>query len=157
MSRALVHEGHGFPAAVGMAFAKKILKKEGHVYVLIGDGECQEGTTWESLLQAPFRKLNNLTVIVDFNGIQNSGFVKNILPVDCIGEVAKACGWSVSHVDGHDEEEIYSVLTLTTDFPKFVVAHTVKGKGVSFMENSPEWHCKWPNQFKEQDMLKELE
>jgi transketolase len=150
-------EGHGFPAAVGMALARKILNKKGHYYVLVGDGECQEGTTWESLLLSSHHKLNNLTVIVDLNGIQNSGFVKDILPIDCIGAVSEACGWNVIEVDGHNIEQLQSALTTKTNKPNMIIAKTIKGKGVSFMENIPDWHCKWPNKDQEATMLKELE
>lgn len=149
-------EGHGFPAGMGMAFAKKKLKKNGRVFVLMGDGECQEGTTWESLLLGGFHKLNNLTIIVDFNKIQGSGYVSDILPVDNIAAVAQSCGWDVSIIDGHAESEILAALLATSDKPRFVVANTVKGKGVDFMENKPEWHSKWPNATEEAEILKQL-
>ena len=149
-------EGHGLPGGLGMAFAKKKLKKDGKVFVLMGDGECQEGTTWESLLLAGFHKLDNLVAIVDFNKIQGSGYVKDILPVDCLDVVAKSCGWEVSVIDGHDNELIHETLSKKTDKPHFIVANTVKGKGVSFMENQPEWHSKWPNKEQEEIILKEL-
>ena len=156
-------EGHGLPAAVGMAFAKKKMKKAGHVFVLMGDGECQEGTTWESFLLAGFHKLNNLTAIVDFNRIQGSGFVDEILPINNLKVVAESCGWRVLEIDGHDDVEIGAALS--SDFyvegedrykPLLIIAHTVKGKGVDFMENKPEWHSRAPNATEEAELLKQL-
>lgn len=149
-------EGHGFPAAVGMALARKIAKREGRIYVLVGDGECQEGTTWESMLQAPHHGLDNLTVIVDWNGIQGAGFVKDILPVRGMGECARELGWTVIECDGHTPDKLQKAFNATTRLPKMIIAHTVKGKGVSFMENKPEWHANWPNEEYEAQMRKEL-
>lgn len=149
-------EGHGLPAGLGMALARKIKNKPGRVYVLMGDGECQEGTTWESLLIAPHRKLDNLTVIVDNNKIQGSGFVKDILPIDCLENVAKECGWIVNTIDGHDNDEIRCTLEQEYNKPYMIIAHTIKGKGVSFMENSPRWHAKWPTPSEESIILEEL-
>ena len=149
-------EGHGFPVGIGVAFSKKFLEKRGKVYILMGDGECQEGTTWESLLLAGFYKLKNLTVIIDFNGIQGSGFVKNILPVNAINETAKASNWNVFSIDGHDVKTITKTLKTESDNPKLIIANTIKGKGVSFMENDPKWHAKWPNKEEELLILKEL-
>lgn len=149
-------EGHGFPAAVGMSLAKKIKKENGEIFVLIGDGECQEGTTWESMLIASHHKLNNLTVIVDFNRIQGSGFVKDILPIDSIGEVAKSIGWMVTELDGHNIENISNSLKEKKNKPHLIIANTVKGKGVSFMENQPKWHANWPSPEYEKKAIEEL-
>lgn len=157
-------EGHGLPAALGMAFAKKKLKKNGRVFVLMGDGECQEGTTWESFLLGGFHKLDNLTAIVDYNGIQGSGFVRDILPVGNLKTVAESCGWDVIEVNGHYDDGLVSALTgnivrstpKLPDSPTLIIAHTVKGKGVDFMENKPEWHSKWPNPTEEAEILKQL-
>ena len=149
--------GHGLPTAVGMAMAKKIKKESGMVYVLMGDGECQEGTTWESMLIAAKHELNNLIVIIDYNKIQGSSFVANILPIDKLGEIAEKIGWKVSKVDGHH------CLDITTDAkqvwigkPSMLIAKTIKGKGVSFMENRPEWHAKWLDDEKEKMAMEEL-
>jgi transketolase len=149
-------EGHGFPAALGMSLAKKMKKEKGEIYVLIGDGECQEGTTWESLLMGNQHKLNNLTVIVDYNKIQGSGFIKDILDMSSIPEVAKAVGWKVSKVDGHNIEKLSECLFEKKDKPHLVFADTIKGKGVSFMENQPKWHANWPSPEYEERALKEL-
>jgi len=150
-------EGHGFPAAVGMALARKIQGKPGRIYVLIGDGECQEGTTWEAMLTAAFRRLDNLTVIVDFNGGQGAGFVKNILPISGLAEIASIIGLSVSEINGHSMPEILGALKEKGTRPLFIIAHTVKGKGVSFMQNVPSWHAKWLDGELEKQAYKELE
>tara|TARA_Y100000992_G_C21161947_1_gene441544 strand:+ start:141 stop:872 length:732 start_codon:yes stop_codon:yes gene_type:complete len=149
-------EGHGFPAAVGISLAKKIKKQKGKIFVLIGDGECQEGTTWESMLIAAHHKLDNLVVIADFNKIQGSGFVKDILSVDSLGEVAKSIGWEVNEVDGHNINELKSSMSKTNNKPTLIIAHTIKGKGVSFMENQPKWHANWPSPEYEKKAIEEL-
>lgn len=150
-------EGHGLPAGMGMAFAKKKMKKKGKVYVVIGDGECQEGTTWESLLIAGQHKLDNLVVIMDNNKIQGSGFVDDILSVGRkMPIIAETCDWDVTVIDGHDDVQIFAALMKQTNKPHFIVANTVKGKGVDFMENKPEWHSKWPNPTEEAEIIKQL-
>jgi transketolase len=135
--------GHGLPAGIGMALARNITNREGRVFVLMGDGECQEGTTWESILLAGRLKLNNLVAIVDNNGIQGSGFVSDILPIhEPLIAAAKAAGWEVLEIDGHSQDLIK--IDFKSQFkPLLVIANTVKGKGVSFMENSPKWHSNW--------------
>ena len=149
-------EGHGFPAAVGISLARKIKKTKGEIFVLIGDGECQEGTTWESLLLGVQHKLDNLTIIIDFNKIQGSGFTKDILSVDCIGDVAKAVGWKVSRINGHDTKKIRSTLKVKKNLPHLIIADTIKGKGVSFMENDPLWHANGINEELHGKIKKEL-
>ena len=153
-------EGHGLPTGIGMAMARKMRGDPGKIYVLMGDGECQEGTTWESMLIAAHRRLDNLIVIVDWNGIQGSGFVEDILPIHGLGNVAGILGWEVVHVDGHSCDEIREAMVESPikvpGKPKLVIARTVKGKGVSFMENVPEWHAKWPDEDQEKQAYKEL-
>ena len=149
-------EGHGFPAAAGIAYSKKLLNRNEKVYVLLGDGELQEGTTWETLLICNRLKLSNLVVIVDNNGIQGSGFVKDILDVSCIDKVAKAIGWKVLKINGHKNNEILQALRIKSEKPLLIIAKTVKGKGVSFMENEPAWHAKFPNKEYEDKAIKEL-
>jgi transketolase len=134
--------GHGFPAAVGMALARKITKKSGRIFVLIGDGECQEGTTWESTLIGGRFSLDNLTVIVDNNNIQGSGFVSEILDIKPIEAAAKAANWIVDYVEGHNIYDLSLSLHEKNQKPKLLIAKTIKGKGVSFMENVPAWHAK---------------
>lgn len=135
--------GHGFPAAVGMAMARKINKKPGRIFVLIGDGECQEGTTWESTLIGGRYSLDNLTVIVDNNNIQGSGFVSEILDIKPVQAMAEAANWIVKLVDGHNIDALIKNLQDKNSKPRLIIAKTIKGKGVSFMENIPAWHAKF--------------
>lgn len=140
--------GQGFSAAVGMAIAGKIDKNPGRVYVLTGDGELQEGIMWEAAMQAAHRKLDNLVAIVDLNGLQIDGKVSDVKCVCPVDEKFRSFGWNVINVDGHNFEE------LTTAFdeakkcggvPTAIIAHTHKGKGVSFMEDNAGWHGKAPS------------
>ena len=137
--------GHGFPMAVGMALARRKSNKEGKIYVMVGDGECQEGTTWESLLVAAKHQLDNLVLLVDYNKIQALDSVKNILPLDNLADKFRAFNWSVKEViDGHDYEQIISSLNAvsTKQKPLVIILHTVKGKGVKEFENSADWHAR---------------
>ena len=140
--------GQGFSAAVGMAIAGKIDKNHGRVYALTGDGELQEGIVWEAAMQAAHRKLDNLVAIVDLNGLQIDGKVSDVKCVCPVDEKFRSFGWNVINVDGHNFEE------LTTAFdeakkcggvPTAIIAHTHKGKGVSFMEDNAGWHGKAPS------------
>ena len=140
--------GQGFSAAVGMAVAGKIDKNPGRVYALTGDGELQEGIVWEAAMQAAHRKLDNLVAIVDLNGLQIDGKVSDVKCVCPVDEKFRSFGWNVINVDGHNFEE------LTTAFdeakkcggvPTAIIAHTHKGKGVSFMEDNAGWHGKAPS------------
>ena len=140
--------GQGFSAAVGMAVAGKIDKNPGRVYVLTGDGELQEGIVWEAAMQASHRKLDNLVAIVDLNGLQIDGKVSDVKCVCPVDEKFRSFGWNVINVDGHNFEE------LTTAFKEAksskgvataIIAHTHKGKGVSFMEDNAGWHGKAPS------------
>jgi transketolase len=152
--------GHGLPTGIGMAMAKKIKGESGKIYVLMGDGECQEGTTWESLLIASHYKLDNLFVIIDDNGIQGSGKVERILPINNLNKIIDYIGWQVYGEDGHDIEKLSNFLSLDLRnlqaTPTIIIAKTIKGKGVSFMENKPEWHAKWLDDEHEAIALKEL-
>ncbi|MEE9356503.1 MAG: transketolase [Methylococcaceae bacterium] len=149
--------GHGLPSGVGIALAKKLKGEKGKVHVLMGDGECQEGTTWESLLIAAHHKLDNLVVIVDKNGIQGSGFVNDVLPLPWFGNIACTIGWDIVSIDGHGIEEIRGAIEADrSKKPKLIIANTIKGKGVSYMENQPKWHACWPNPEQEAQALREL-
>jgi transketolase len=151
-------EGHGLPVGLGMAMARKIKGTDGTIYVLMGDGECQEGTTWESFLTAPNHNLDNVVAIVDLNKIQGSGFVDDILPINGLGKIAEILGWSVSEIDGHSYPEILAALEKRVEGkPRLIVAHTIKGKGVSYMEGKPEWHAKFPTPEQLQMAYEELE
>ena len=142
--------GHGMPTALGQALARKIKGEPGTIFVLIGDGEAQEGTTWESILIASHLKLDNLVVIVDNNNIQGSGYVDKIMPViDPLIGAALQAGWVVHEFDGHDDESWDQFEVKPGEYyvshngPTLMVAHTIKGRGVSFMENQPKWHSNW--------------
>lgn len=150
--------GHGLPNAVGMALAKKFKKKKGRVFVLMGDGECQAGTTWESMLIASQHNLDNLVAIVDWNGIQGSDYCGMILPLTggMLYQIANLIGWQTESVDGHDISGLISEMEMPRNKPLLIVAHTVKGHGVSFMENQPKWHSNWLSPDLEKQALEEL-
>lgn len=138
--------GHGLPMGTGMALARKLKKETGDIYVLISDGECQEGTTWESMLIASHHKLDNLTIIVDHNKMQTLGKVEDILSLGNLKRKLDAFGCLTIDVDGHCIPEIVSALKKKTNgSPNVLIANTTKGKGISFMENKAEWHNKLPN------------
>jgi len=149
--------GFGLPFGVGFALAKKLKKEKGKVFVLMSDGEMQTGSTWESSLIAAHHKLDNLVVIVDFNGLQAMGKVKEILNIEPLKEKWEAFGWEVREIDGHNFEEIEKSLTLPSERPVVIIAKTIKGKGVSFMEGDNIWHYKAPSEEEYQKALKELE
>ena len=135
--------GHGFPAAVGLAAALKILKSKYKVYCLVGDGECNEGTIWESALISANLKLDNLCCIVDDNKSS-----KEILPLPNLIKQFRAFGWNALSVDGHKNKDLnfaFQNFKKTENKPTVIVAKTVKGKGISFIENKPMWHHKIPN------------
>jgi transketolase len=140
--------GQGISAGIGMALSGKLRQKDYHVWVMIGDGESQEGSVWEAAMAAVKWKLDNFTVILDNNGIQNDTFTDDIMPRGDLSAKWRAFGWNVIEIDGHDMEQIVSALeeVLTIKgVPTIINAKTVKGKGVSFMENVPAWHGKAPN------------
>lgn len=152
-------EGHGMPAGIGMALAKKMKGESGRVFVLIGDGECQEGTTWESLLLARQLNLGNLVVVVDMNQGQGSGAVVDVLThtVSVVDAAASVGWWVVSQADGHDIEMLSTVFNTRPIWkPMMVFARTTKGKGISFMEGDFSWHAKWPSKEQQEQMRKEL-
>jgi transketolase len=133
--------GHGLPFGLGIALSKKIKKEKGTVYVLMGDGECQEGTLWESLLIAASKKINNIVVIVDNNSFQGCGSTSELFKTSKLHDIAIICGWDTITIDGHNDDEIINSMQCFNN-PKIVIANTIKGKGISFMENKPEWHSK---------------
>lgn len=135
--------GQGVSAAVGMAIGLQRDNKESRVFTLLGDGECAEGQVWESVQAASKYKLDNLTIIVDLNGLQNDGFVEDILPQGCLASKFKAFGCEVIEIDGHKMSEIvdgFDKIRNVKGKPKCIIAKCVKGRGVSFMENVPKWH-----------------
>lgn len=135
--------GHGLPVGMGQALARKLKGQDDKIFVLMGDGECQEGTTWESLLIAGHLKIDNLIAIIDNNKIQGSGFVDDIMPaISSVDAAARTAGWEVIHIDGHNEE-LCGIEFDKQDKPILIIADTIKGKGVSFMEGQPKWHSNW--------------
>ncbi|MFA5386565.1 MAG: transketolase [Candidatus Paceibacterota bacterium] len=149
--------GFGLPFGTGFALAKKIKKEEGKTFVLMSDGEMDCGTTWESALIAAHNRLDNLVVIIDFNGLQAMGKVKDILNIDPLKDKWQAFGWDVLEINGHNFEEIEkSLVALSSEKPKVIVARTIKGKGVSFMEGDNVYHYKAPSEEEYTKALKEL-
>lgn len=149
--------GFGLPFGVGFALAKKVKKEKGKAFVLMSDGEMDCGTSWESALIAAHHKLDNLFVIVDFNGLQAMGKVKEILNVEPLKDKWQAFGWEVREIDGHNFEEIEESLSSPSEKPVIIIAKTIKGKGVSFMEGNNLYHYKAPSDEEYQKALEELE
>lgn len=151
--------GQGFSAAVGMAIADKIDGIDRKTFAILGDGELQEGIIWEAALAAAKYELNNLIAIVDWNNLQIDGVVDTVKKVAPVDEKFKAFGFETFNCDGHDMDEILATLDKAlkvSDKPVCIVAKTVKGKGVSFMENQAGWHGKAPNDEQFEQALKEL-
>jgi transketolase len=151
--------GHGFSAGLGMALAGKLRKKDYHVWVVIGDGESQEGSIWEAAMAAPKWKLDNLTVILDRNHLQNDYCVDDVMPIEPVADKWRAFNWHVETIDGHAMEQVVSALEAAkarTGVPTAIIAETVKGKGVSFMENVADWHGKAPCQAEADKALDEI-
>lgn len=132
--------GHGFPFALGMSMSKKIKGESGKVFVVIGDGESNEGTIWETALLASHHKLNNLCCILDHNHSTDRA-----LDMGDLLSKFKSFGWEVDGVDGHNQGDLKEKFSKQTQKPHFILANTIKGKGIPMMENNPEWHHKFPN------------
>ncbi|OGT34319.1 MAG: transketolase [Gammaproteobacteria bacterium RIFCSPHIGHO2_02_FULL_39_13] len=139
--------GHGLPVASGIAKAFKLDKKSNRVFVLLSDGECDEGTTWESALFCAHHQLDNVNMIVDYNKLQGLGTVEEIMRLEPFSDKWKAFGWNVVEIDGHDHADIKTQLNKKniSNKPTIIIAHTVKGRGVGFMENKLQWHYASPN------------
>ena len=134
--------GHGLPVATGIALANKINKKKSKMFVLLSDGELDEGSNWESVLFSSHHKLNNLVIIIDYNKLQSTDSVKNTLNLEPLDKKFKSFGCKVLIVNGHNCEQIFKALNSKSSKPLVIIANTIKGKGVSFMENSVLWHYK---------------
>lgn len=135
--------GHGLPIAAGAALAAKIQDASWRTFVLTGDGELQEGSNWEAAMTAAQYGLDNLVLIVDRNRIQQGDFTENTIKMDPLADKWRAFGWVVDEVDGHDYGALlqrFQTLPIEPGKPTCIIAHTIKGHGVSFMENKPEWH-----------------
>jgi transketolase len=153
--------GQGLSVAIGMALAAKLDGRDYHTFCMVGDGEIQEGQNWEAAMFAPFHKLNNLTLIVDDNKQQLDDWTDKILPVDPLTDKLSAFGWNAVAIDGHDMEQVIKALEEArnnkSDKPTAIVANTVKGKGVSFMEGNVKWHGVAPKPEEVEAAVKELE
>lgn len=137
--------GHGLSIGVGIALSAKMDKKDFKTYVLIGDGECNEGAIWEAALSASKHQLSNLTVLLDYNKFQCYGPTKTVLDLEPLAEKWRSFGFCVEEVDGHDPDAIFDILKripFGENKPNLVICHTTKGKGVAEIENNPDWHHK---------------
>ena len=150
--------GHGISVAAGMAMAAKHDGKRHRVFVLMGDGECNEGTVWETALFANHFRLDNFTVIIDHNKLQSLGHCEDTLELLDLAAKWRVFGWDVREIDGHNHDELKSALcSSNSEKPVCVVAHTIKGKGISFMENQVLWHYRPPQGDEYKNAISELE
>lgn len=151
--------GQGFSVACGMAMAAKLDNAPWNVYALLGDGEVQEGIIWEAAMSAAHYKLDNMIAFLDYNGLQIDGEVESVMSINPIEDKFRTFGWNVITIDGHDFDQIFAALDMakdTVDKPTMIIAKTVKGKGVSFMENQASWHGSAPNEEQLEQALSEL-
>ena len=149
--------GHGLPVATGIALSNVILKRKEKVFVLLSDGELNEGSNWESILFAAHHKLKNLVIIIDYNKVQSLDSVKNTIKLEPIKQKFLSFGCDAVLINGHDHKEIFKAIKKKTTKPLVVIASTIKGKGVSFMENKVLWHYRSPNKIELEKGLKELD
>ncbi|WP_090384541.1 transketolase [Dyadobacter sp. SG02] len=152
--------GHGLSLSVGTAIAGKLDKRDYRVFTVLGDGELPEGSNWEAALSASHYKLDNLCAILDKNTLQISGPTSAVCNTDPVDEKFEAFGWAVRHVDGHNIGELvaaFEALPFEKDKPSLIIAHTVKGKGVSYMENQLKWHHGVPDKQQYADAIQELD
>jgi transketolase len=137
--------GHGLPVAAGIAYSMKLKGGKSRVFCLLSDGECDEGSNWEAILFSGHHRLGNLVAIIDYNKIQSLASVRETLDLEPFAEKFKSFSWEVKEVDGHDHDAVrHALLREEGDRPVVVIAHTIKGRGVSFMENSVLWHYRSP-------------
>lgn len=151
--------GQGLSIGCGMAMGLKLDKNPANVVVYMGDGEIQEGSVWEAFMQAAHRNLDNLVAIIDRNGLQIDGSTENVMSLGELDKKLEAFGWVVEVIDGHDFNQIYNAMqnAKKSDKPYAIIANTIKGKGVSFMENNAGWHGKAPNDEQFEKALAELQ
>jgi transketolase len=152
--------GNGLSTGLGMAVALKMKQIQSNVFVVLGDGEIQEGEVWEAAMAAPQLVADNLVAIIDYNHLQSGGKTDEILSLEPLADKWEAFGWKVFEMNGHNMEEIVAKLEMAVSFkgrPTVIIAHTVKGKGVSFMENQAAWHAKIPTQAEYEQAIKELD
>lgn len=149
--------GHGLSIGIGMALAGRIQKQAYKVYAVLSDGECNEGSVWEAAMFAAAQKLNQLCIFIDFNKWQATGRSTEVLALDPLADKWRAFGWQVNEINGHDMQAIIrSANDFHAEKPTAIIAHTVKGKGVSFMEDDNNWHYRTPNKQEWLAALKEL-
>jgi transketolase len=148
--------GHALSVACGIAVAAKTRKENWKTYCLLSDGELDEGSNWESILFAAHHKLKNLIVIIDYNKMQAFGNTNEVINLEPLHEKISAFGWQAMEIDGHNYRQIEQALLAKNEKPKLIIAHTVKGKGVDFMENSLLWHYRSPDSAQFEEALKQL-
>jgi transketolase len=151
--------GQGLSYGIGMALAGRLDKRDYRVYVLLGDGECDEGQVWEAAMFAPHHRMDNITAIIDHNDLQLDGRVCDIMGLEPLADKWRAFNWHVIEINGHDIKAILQALKKAGDVkgkPTVIIAHTIKGKGVSFMEGNVDFHGKAPNPQETEQALKEL-
>lgn len=151
--------GQGVAAAVGMALANRLDKNDHRIYTLLGDGECEEGEVWEAAMAAAHYKLDNLCAIIDNNGLQIDGKVSDVIGPEPFAPKFAAFGWNTIEIDGHNYDEIqkaFDAAKACKGRPACIIAHTIKGKGVSYMENQVGWHGKAPNEEQYHEAMREL-
>jgi len=152
--------GQGLSIGIGMALASKLSQKDFRVYVLLGDGECDCGQVWEAVMSAGHYKLDNLCAIIDYNGLQIDGSTEEVMGLEPLVKKWQDFRWETIEIDGHNFKEIlnaYQRARNNKEAPTVIIAHTIKGRGVSFMENKVDWHGKVPNREEAEKALKELE
>jgi transketolase len=152
--------GQGLSFGLGAAIAGRLDRRDTKVYVLLGDGELEEGQIWEAAMAAPFYQLGSLTAIVDRNRIQNDRFTSEVMGLEPLADRWQSFGWETIEIDGHDFPQVISALEksqISSEKPTVIIANTIKGKGISFMENNPEFHGKPPNPEQLVQALKELQ
>lgn len=151
--------GQGFSTSIGIALASKLDKKDSRIYVLLGDGEINEGLVWEAAMAAAHYKLDNLTAFLDYNGLQIDGKNEDVMNTKPVDEKWRSFGWDIIEIDGHNFEEIISAIEKAEENkekPTMIIAKTIKGKGVSFMENEASWHGTAPKDEDKEKALAEL-
>lgn len=151
--------GQGISYGIGVALAKRLKREIDTVYVMVGDGELHEGQIWEALMEASHYKLDNLVLIIDRNGLCSHQPVENVISIEPLADRLKSFGWNVQEIDGHSMEQIHSCLmNMCAQYgrPKCIISHTVKGKGISFMENNGKWHRSVPTREEYQRAREEL-
>lgn len=151
--------GHGLGVGTGMAMELRRQGGRQRIFVILSDGECDEGSNWEAILFASHHRLSNLTAIIDYNKLQSLASVSETLELEPFADKWRAFGWRVTEVDGHDHDQLQAALASSgsTDEPHCILAHTTKGKGVSFMENAVQWHYKSPKPDELEIALREIE